>query len=235
MTGAPLIELRGASLGYGSTPVLTGVDLSLAPGELLGVVGPNGAGKTTLLRGLLGLLEPLAGTRSGRPRSAYVTQHEQLDSLYPLTVAELVAQGGLRPRGAWRRPRPASAPAVVAALAEVDLVAASRRPFSTLSGGQLQRALLARALVAAPELLVLDEPTSGVDPESADRILALVSRLVRDAERGAVIVSHDLPRLATHVGRIAIVRDGTVRLATARELGVDQLLAAIAPAGEPSA
>lgn len=232
MTGGALVELAAAALGYGSTPVLSGVDLAVARGDLLGVVGPNGAGKTTLLRGLLGLLRPLAGARRGQPRASYVTQHEQLDPLYPLTVAELVAQGGLRPAAGLRRPRPATPAAVADVLAAVGLDGSASRPFGALSGGQLQRALLARALVAEPELLVLDEPTSGIDPQASDHVLALVRERVRARGCGAVIVSHDLPRLAATVERVAVVRDGGVRLVAAEDLTVEGLLAAVAPTRE---
>ena len=206
-TGA-VLELRGAAFGYGRRPVLSGVDLTVRPGEVLAVRGPNGAGKSTLVRGLLGLSDVLAGEVRlfGEPRRefrdwhrvGYVPQRSGVGSSVPVTVRELVSSGRLGRVGPWRRFGEADRCAVDCALEGVGLAGSDRRPVAELSGGQQRRALVARALAGDPELLVLDEPTAGVDAAS-QRVLAATLAGLAATGTAVVVVVHEAGPLASVV------------------------------------
>jgi ABC-type Mn2+/Zn2+ transport system ATPase subunit len=212
----PLLALDDVSIGYDGRPVLAHVSLEVARGEFVALLGPNGAGKTTLFRGVLGLI-PLLGGRVawGFDRAAsppgYVPQRETLDPIFPLTTLEVVLMGTyarvppLRRIGRDARRRAAER------LADVGLGAHAGRPFWSLSGGQKQRALIARALAAEPEVLLLDEPTAGVDPEAERAIMDLIARL--NGERGltVVLVSHHIRMVRGLAHAVVWVEDGRVR------------------------
>jgi len=205
-----LIELRGAAFGYGHEPIVRGVDLTVAAGDLIGVLGPNGAGKTTLFRGLLGLIEPLEGeVRRSTRRIGYVPQREALDRIYPVTVDEVVQMGASGRLKGWRTLPRAERERARACLEHVGLEDQRRRPFGELSGGQRQRALLARALMVEPELLLLDEPTSGVDRAATERILALLREL-HARGTSVLLVSHELALVRGFVDSVVWVADGRV-------------------------
>ena len=192
-----LVTLRDVSLGYDGRPVLERLSLTIERGEFLALLGPNGAGKTTLLRGLLGLIPVLAGQiEYGFDRLAnppgYVPQRDALDPIFPLTVLEVVLMGTyarlapLHPVG--RRQRQIA----LTCLDQIGLAHLANRPFWPLSGGQKQRVLIARALAVEPEILLLDEPTSGVDPGATSAIMDLIARLNYDRSLTVVLVSHHL-------------------------------------------
>ena len=213
-----LIQARGASLGYAKLRVLTGIDLAIGAGEFLGILGPNGAGKTTLFRGLLGLIPPLAGSiERGPTRVGYVPQQERLDPAWPLSVREIVTMG-LRHRLKHRDHAEA-----LASLERVGLADRAHSTFAALSGGQRQRVLIARALMGAPEILCLDEPTSGVDRPNQVLIMELLAGLNAAGSGPAIlVVAHELELL----GRVArgalwvdegrVVRIGEAELAGQR-------------------
>jgi ABC-type Mn2+/Zn2+ transport system ATPase subunit len=208
-----LIELANVSLGYGGAPVLTEVSFAIHRGEFLALVGPNGAGKTTLLRGILGLVPVLAGRidyhylRSASP-PGYVPQRDTLDPIFPLSVFEVVLMGTyakLPPlRFAGRRHRQLAAHC----LDDVGLAALATRQFWELSGGQKQRVLIARALAAEPDVLLLDEPTAGVDHAAEATIIELIGRLNRERALTAVLVSHHLGHIESLVHSVVWVDDG---------------------------
>ena len=169
--------------------------------EIVSVVGPNGGGKTTLLRLLLGLEAPDSGEirvlgeapRRARRRVGYVPQHVQYDPAFPVTVADVVLMGRLGlsgVRGLFGWPSSADRRAAAEALEEVEMTAAARRPLKALSGGQRQRVMIARALCANPELLLLDEPTANVDTKAEARIADLLRRF--GSRMTILCVSHDL-------------------------------------------
>ena len=208
MPAEPLIAAHGLALGYGAEAVVRDVSLAVRGGEFWCWIGPNGCGKSTLLRGLLGLLPPLAGAleRSPRLRIGYVPQRGELNGALPTTVRELVALGLVR-SGV---PRGERAEAVRAALAQVGLTELAERSFWSLSGGQRQRALLARALVRRPELLLLDEPTEGLDVATQQALLATLDALHRSARIALVVVTHRHEIARDHADHVARFADGRV-------------------------
>jgi ABC-type Mn2+/Zn2+ transport system ATPase subunit len=204
----PLLALRGATIGYGRTSMLAGIDLGVAPGDFLAVVGPNGGGKTTLLRTLLGALPLLGGRREvPRPvRIGYVPQRDQVDAIWPLTAGEVVLMGRTAALGPLRRPGADDRRTAAEALARVGIAELARRFYGELSGGQRQRTLIARALAARPELLAVDEPTNGMDP-AAELATMDVLRDLHAAGHGlaVVMVSHRLDAVANYARTLAFV------------------------------
>jgi len=215
------IELQDVSAGYDGVPVLRDVDLTVRAGELLALVGPNGAGKSTLLKVVAGLLPPMRGrvrvlgARAGEEsgRVAYLPQAESLRWDYPLLVEDVVLMGRIAKLGVGRRAAAADREDARAALARVDARDLAQRPIAALSGGQRQRVLLARTLVAGPDVLLLDEPATGVDPTTEEQLMRVLEQLA--AEGKTVVVStHDLAGVMAHFPRVVslngrIVADGT--------------------------
>ncbi|MEO1089749.1 MAG: metal ABC transporter ATP-binding protein [Pseudomonadota bacterium] len=178
-----LVVASGLTVTLGSRIVLEGVDLSVAAGEMVTLLGPNGSGKTTLLRTLLGAIRPTAGcvVRPADLVVGYVPQRLAIDPNLPITVARFL---DLPERTGSARKR--------AALARVGIDGLERRAMTELSGGQFQRALLARALLSEPQLLMLDEPTQGLDQIGKAVFYQLVDQVRRDTGCGVLMVSHDL-------------------------------------------
>ena len=194
---APALLVEDAWFSYpGGGPALEAVSFRLERGAFVSVIGPNGGGKTTLLRLALGLLRPdrgrleVLGTtpERARPRIGYMAQHTQVDPQFPVRVLDVVLMGRLTPGGGLGGFRRADREAARAALARVGLEGLEGRGFADLSGGQRQRVLLARALVSDPELLLLDEPETGIDRKR--ELYELLAELNRSAT--VVLVSHDV-------------------------------------------
>src|SRR5712691_3858293 len=183
----PYVELEDVEFRYHDVRVLEAINLTVEPGDFLGIIGPNGSGKTTLLRIMLGLLEPERGTIRlfGHPpasfrqwgRLGYVPQKATLDPALPATVQEVVATGLVPALGLWGRVRAAERRRIQEVLAHVGMDAHAGARIGALSTGQQQRVLIARALVSNPEMLILDEPTGGVDPEAQTSFYALLHHL----------------------------------------------------------
>jgi zinc transport system ATP-binding protein len=209
------VEMHGVELAFNGEPVLTGVELSVALGDFVAVVGPNGGGKTSLLKLITGLWRPSRGEvrvlgrtpEEARPEVGYLAQHPELDPAFPITVEEVVRQGRLGSGGRARRWRPGwpaeDRAAADQALERAGLAGLARRPFGELSGGQRQRVLIARALATRPRLLLMDEPTAGVDPAAEEAIYDLLQELNR--EMTIVVVSHDLGFVSPYVGHVICV------------------------------
>ena len=198
-----------AEEGGSRIPVLEDVSLEIYRDDFLGVIGPNGAGKTTLLKVLLGLLEPQSGrvTVFGRPPAAvrnwigYVPQHARIDTAVPACVLDVVLAGRIsRARWGFRYSR-ADREAALEALRQTGVADLAGRRLGTLSGGQRQRVLIARAVVAQPRLLLLDEPTAGIDPAVERNLTDLLHQLNRQLP--IVIVSHDIGFVSRHLKRVA--------------------------------
>lgn len=212
--GQPLVELRGARIGHGRRALTPAFDLELRAGEFVALAGPNGAGKSTLARTLMGLLPPIEGERRaglpGRPlRFGYVPQRERLDDLWPFSALDIALMGAvpsLRPFQPFGRKLRARAREV---LEQVGIGAMADRPFRSLSGGQQQRALIARALLADPDLLVLDEPTNHLDVPGELAVYDLLGALHRAAPgRALFVITHHLEPVLPLATRILVLRPG---------------------------
>ena len=209
----PYIDLEDVAFDYGQVRVLESINLTVDPGDFLGIIGPNGSGKTTLLRIMLGLLEPTQGTVRlfGHPPAAfrqwgrlgYVPQKATLDPALPATVREVVATGLVPSLGSFGRIAGLHRKRIAEVLGQVGMQAHDTARIGALSPGQQQRVLIARALVCNPEILILDEPTGGVDPEAQTSLYALLQHLNREREVTLVLVSHDIGVVAKEVTKLA--------------------------------
>jgi zinc transport system ATP-binding protein len=215
------VELRGVAFAYdGGAPVLADVDLAVAEGEFVAIAGPNGGGKTTLVRVVLGLARPTAGEAllfgepahrfSRRATLGYLPQRAVLGTDAPVTVREVVAAGRLAAGGLLGPLRRRERAIVARAIADVRLEALADAPLATLSGGQQQRAFIAKALAGEPSLLVLDEPTTGVDADAQEALAALLAGLHRDRRVTVLYVSHEFGAVEQVVDRLLLVRGGIV-------------------------
>jgi manganese/zinc/iron transport system ATP- binding protein len=221
-----LVTFDHATLGYGRRVVLTDISFDIPEGDFLGLVGPNGAGKTTILRALLGTLQPLGGSvsRSPRLRFGYVPQRDQVDYNFPLKVVDVVMMGRYDRIGLGRRPGIEDRKRATEALEHVGIAQLAEHPLVDLSGGQKQRTLIARALVGEPNILVLDEPTNGMDLVATTQILGLVRELHDRDGLTVLMVSHALNEVANYVERIALVVEGGFRIGTTEEIMTEEAL-----------
>jgi zinc transport system ATP-binding protein len=179
----PLIEARGMAAGYSSLPALRDVDFTIRKGEIVTVVGPNGSGKSTLVKALIGLLRPSAGEirRARGLTIGYVPQRLAIDATLPMTVERFLSLPVRRGREEMAE-----------TLARVGAPGLEKRQMTRLSGGQFQRILLARALLARPDLLILDEPTQGLDQPGVAEFYRLIEKVRRSTGCAILLVSHDL-------------------------------------------
>ncbi len=204
-----VISIKDVSFSYSGPPVLEGVNLEIEDGEFLGVVGPNAGGKSTLLKLILGLLEPGSGSvdvlgcepQSASRKIGYVPQYPAFGRDFPITVEQVVLMGrlggsswfgGYRRQDRWIAHR---------AMVETEVEVLAKRQISTLSGGQLQRVLLARALACEPRILILDEPTANIDMRVESDIFDLLKHL--NQRMTIVLVSHDVGFISQYVSRVA--------------------------------
>jgi ABC-type Mn2+/Zn2+ transport system ATPase subunit len=191
MPGAVLIEAGELAAGYDGKPAISDVGFCLSSGQTLALLGPNGGGKTTLLRVLLGELEPLSGALRVATGCAIVPQTERSRLDYPVSALEVAMMGAISYLPWWQRPGRRERDSADRALSRVGLSGLAGQTFGRLSGGQRQRVLIARALVQDANVLLLDEPFSGLDRPSSEGLEALIAELAGEG-RGVVIATHDL-------------------------------------------
>jgi len=207
------------TFGYGPLPVLHGVNFEIGEGETIAIIGPNGGGKTTLLKLIMGFLRPDGGEirifgcpqKQARELLAYVPQRLPFDRDFPISVLEVVLTGRLNRMswyGCWKQE---DMEAAHAALEQISLAEWSSAPFGSLSGGQAQRVLIARALVSQPRLLLLDEPTSSIDMQAQQDIYQLLHQL--HGKMTIVMVTHDLNTVIKRVDRVLCVQGQVLPLA----------------------
>lgn len=214
MIQEPVIRCEHMSCAYGATVVVSDVDLEVRRGDFVGIVGPSGSGKTTLLKAIIGAVTPVHGSvgLGDGVQLAYVPQVESVDWNFPVTVLEVISM--TRTKGKrWPRITPAERDEALDVLARLGLGGLHDRHIRELSGGQQQRVFIARAMFHRPDVLVLDEPTSGVDVRTRHEVLHLLAELHAQGVT-IVLTTHDLNGLAAHLPRIVcmnrtVIADGS--------------------------
>jgi zinc transport system ATP-binding protein len=206
----PLVSIRGMSAGYNGDPVLKDVDLDIFADDFLGVIGPNGGGKTTLSKVLLGILKPFKGEvlfPSGRVNIGYLPQVSNIDYSFPITVREVILSGASSGKGWWRPLSTDIKRRADELILDIGLKGLANRPIGELSGGQLQKILLVRAIINDPQLLVLDEPNTFVDRNFEGELYRLLGKL--NESMAIFLISHDIGTISSLVKTIACV-NGTL-------------------------
>ncbi len=206
-----VIDIDNVSFSYGGVSVLEEVSLKIYEDEFIGIIGPNASGKSTLLKLILGLLEPDKGTiskynadtRNVHNHIGYVPQHSAFSRDFPITVGEVVMMGHISAPEKFFRYKKKEIERTKQVLQKLDIESIEKRHIEKLSGGQLQRVLIARALVCQPEILILDEPTSSVDMRVEEDIFALLKNY--SEHMTIIVVSHDIAFISGYVDRVACV------------------------------
>lgn len=209
-----MIEISNLSFAYEETPILENISVQIKAGEFVGIFGPNGGGKTTFLKLLMGFLKPNQGTLkvcglppvAARPHLGYVPQITSFDRQFPISVLEVVLMGCLSELSFFGIFSEKSKQKAKEALQRLGMLEKADQSFGTLSGGQAQRVLIARALVSNPDILLLDEPTASVDGEAEEAIYRLLNEL--KGKKTILMVTHDLQTITKRVGRLLCIQRG---------------------------
>lgn len=204
-----IVEFDSVSFRYQASPVLNKVTLAVREGEFLGLVGPNGGGKSTLLKLIMGLIKPDEGSvrifgtspKKASRRVGYVPQFAKFPSDFPITVEETVLMGRIQPGRLWQRYSKEDRNIAHKVMSETGVAEFANRTIDQLSGGQLQRVLIARALATEPELLLLDEPTANVDSHQEKGVFELFKEL--NKRMSIIVISHDIGFITDYVDRVA--------------------------------
>ncbi|WP_125705879.1 metal ABC transporter ATP-binding protein [Lacticaseibacillus daqingensis] len=212
-----MLQLTNLTVAYDDTPVFTDAAVQFDAGKITGIIGPNGAGKSTLIKAMLGLITASAGTATfnGQPLShmqkqiAYVEQRKDLDLTFPINVFDVVLTGTYGRLGLFKSPGKAEKAAAADALAQVSLSDFTQRQIGNLSGGQLQRVFVARAIVQDANLIILDEPFVGIDLQSETAIMAIL-RQWRDAGKTIIVVHHDLNKVSHYFDDLVVMNHGII-------------------------
>jgi zinc transport system ATP-binding protein len=223
-----LVRVENVTFSYDTIPVLEDVTFSICRGDFLSVIGPNGSGKTTLVKIILGLLKPSRGTVSimGRPvaefrdwaKVGYVPQKAtHIDPFFPASVREVVAMARLSTRGSRPVNKRDTAREVTEALRKVAMESSRNAAIGSLSGGQQQRVMIARALVTSPEILLLDEPTAGVDSETRGLFYEMLHELNGRQKITIVLITHDIGMVNKHVNKVACLNQQLIYHGTHKE------------------
>jgi len=213
-----IIRFAHATFGFPGVIALQDISLDIAEGEFVGVIGPNGSGKTTLCRAVLGLMEPMGGSLQifdcacqelrchHRARIGYLPQKGTLDRNFPITVLEAVMMGRYGALGLFRRPTGRDREIALDALNNVGMQDHRGSALGGLSGGQQQRVFIARALAQQPEVLLLDEPTTGIDITTQHSVVDLIRRLHQDLKLTILLITHDINMIRPHVDRLVLLK-----------------------------
>ncbi len=213
MSSRPIIELQGVEVAYDEKTVLRDVNLTVYERDFLGIIGPNGGGKTTLIKVILRLLKPRKGTlrffADGRPveeiKIGYLPQYNNIDKKFPISVYEVILSGLSRQKSLFRRFSAEQRQRVTDIIRQMGLEGLEQRPIGQLSGGQLQRALLGRAIVSEPDVVILDEPNTYIDKQFEAKLYDLLARI--NQQRAIILVSHDIGTVLQNVKTIACVNE----------------------------
>lgn len=202
-----LIKIRDLTAGYGDKPVLKNISLDIFNQDFLGIIGPNGGGKTTLIKLILGLLKPYQGTiyferKDLKNSIGYIPQTNMIDKKFPILVSEVIRSGLLSSKKLSKQFINSKLQSIIS---EMDLDDIKHKPIGELSGGQLQRTLLARAIINDPELLILDEPNSYIDKQSELHLYDLLKKI--NTKTAIILVSHDIGTIISTVKNIACVNE----------------------------
>ncbi len=218
MKNSGIIKFSNATIAYQQRVALEDISLEIYQGEFVGIIGPNGSGKTTLLKSILGLVKPNRGTIQifdcachklrchHKARIGYIPQKGQIDPNFPVTVMETVMMGRYSSIGLLKRPTERDRGLVLKALREVEMEGYTDAPLGHLSGGQQQRVLIARALVQQPEVLLMDEPTTGIDTPTQHSMIKLISDLHKGLNLTVLLVTHDINMISPYVDRMALLK-----------------------------
>jgi len=233
VTDDTLLELRDVAVGYDRRAVLSGLKLAFQRGTFTGLLGANGSGKSTLIKTILGIIPPLSGQvafsrANGRETVlGYVPQRESLDPIFLLSSFEVVLMGVCGRVGPVRFISKVEREWARHCLEQTDTAALAGRQFSELSGGQKQRVLIARALAAKPDFLLLDEPTSGIDVTVKQSVMELLRRIHQEQKQTILMSSHDLPVVRRYVQHVVWLRDGKISEGPPGELLAPDKMAAM--------
>jgi len=213
---SPVFEVKNLFFEANGQQILKEITLSILPGDYCAIIGPNGGGKTTLIRLLLGLERPTKGTIKlfGQPLQRFKRWHKigyvpqraaQLDQNFPATVLEVVKMGRIASQGLFSRESEEDRTAIAEAMMKMDVTDIKEKLIGELSGGQRQRVMIARALASQPEVLILDEPNTGVDAVSQNRFYRLLKELNRESGMTIIFITHDIGVIADDIGRLFTV------------------------------
>jgi zinc transport system ATP-binding protein len=206
----PVLSISDISFSYTNEPTIKSVSLVVHRGDYVGIIGPNGGGKSTLLKLIVGLLNPQKGSIKITGSIGYVPQRTYVTGNFPVTVFEVVAMGRFGKRGLLRFPTQEDDKKVIEALNHVSMLEYKDRQIDELSGGQQQRVFIARALASEPEIIVLDEPTVGVDVKTQKQFYTLLRKLNRELNLTLIIASHELDVVAHEATEIAYINRSLV-------------------------
>ena len=224
MSDGSILTMQHAAVGYGRQVVLPDVNLALRLGSFIGLLGANGSGKSTLIKTILGIIPPLSGQVAfaavdGRPHVlGYVPQRDSLDPIYLLSSFEVVLMGTCGRVRPGRRINQEEKEWAHQCLRETGADNLSRKLFSQLSGGQKQRVFIARALATKPDLLLLDEPTSGIDAAARQAVMGVLRRIHEQRRLTIVMASHDLPMVRSYVQHVIWLHQGHILQGPVNEL-----------------
>ncbi|MHB8481795.1 MAG: metal ABC transporter ATP-binding protein [Nitrospiria bacterium] len=235
-----LIHFDKATFGYSAAePALKELSLEVKEGEFIGVIGPNGSGKTTFLRAILGLILPRSGHLHildcdckklqchHRAKIGYVPQKDNVDPHFPITVFETVLMGRYSSLGLFKRPGERDFEIVMKSLENVSMASFKDTPLGNLSGGQQRRVFIARALTQLPQMLLLDEPTTGIDSPTSHTIIELIRRLHKELHLTIIFVTHEINTISPYIDRLVLLNKNLIAVGKPKEVLVNETLAKV--------